>query len=372
MKRLFLFDMDGVLLEHSGYHTALRHSLQHIGHILGAPRVEITEAQISKFESLSVTNEWDTLAIVAALLLVDLWPLDPNLRLENTSAKNPILTRSKLEIDGFLNAFTPGDLPGHAAYDKIILENPDLTQEQQDHLKYLLHNCRNLHDSLTVNIHQERVLGSQRYQEYYGMEPQLNTESYLLKYDHPLMSSTQFDDLTRWLAQPGHHAGILTNRPCITPAGYLSAPEAELGAACVGLTQLPIMGSGLLTWYALTQRGLPEFTYLKPNPVHTLALLQMILGEPAETALAKAAALTDGKGNRSDWEALEDTRITVFEDSAKGLQSGLAAQGLLGSVGVPVTLFRVGIAADIVKQEAIADWADLVVTDINHLNWDQV
>ena len=99
------------------------------------------------------------------------------------------------------------------------------------------------------------------------------------------MTDSKLAELQNWLDQPEHAAGILTNRPCQTPPGYLSSPEAEIGAQFVGLPGLPLMGSGTLAWFAETQLHVPNHLLFKPHALHALGLLQLILGQPVEDAL---------------------------------------------------------------------------------------
>jgi hypothetical protein len=57
----------------------------------------------------------------------------------------------------------------------------------------------------------------------------------------------------------------------------------------------------MLAWFAATQCQLPDHTFLKPNPVHALALVQMCKGETAPKALRSAYDLWRGKGKREGW-----------------------------------------------------------------------
>ena len=83
-KSIILFDMDGVLLEQEGYHTALMAAVKRIGAALGMPNAAITPTEIARFEAMSVTNEWDSQSICAALMLIDLWKQDGSIRYDTT------------------------------------------------------------------------------------------------------------------------------------------------------------------------------------------------------------------------------------------------------------------------------------------------
>ena len=110
---IILFDMDGVLLEQVGYHTALTAAVKRIGAALGMPNAAITPAEIGRFEAMSVTNEWDSQSICAALMLIDLWKVDGTVRYEGVAPRASIVTENAPDISAFLDRFTEiGDDPG--------------------------------------------------------------------------------------------------------------------------------------------------------------------------------------------------------------------------------------------------------------------
>ena len=372
-KKIILFDMDGVLLKPGGYHQALKATVRRIGKSLGVPAAELTEDQIAHFEALSVTNEWDSAAISAALILIKAWDIDPKVRLGDHPARFDVLTNQAPEIDSFLDSFDKvGDLPTLSAYEKITREIPWLDQSQRECLKRILHNSRDIYRSPILPWHQETVLGSQAFKENYGLEPQLAIESYLTVYDRPVMTSETRDFIQRWLLNPDHRAGIMTNRPSSTPPGYLSSPEAELGAKLVQVDHLPLLGSGRLAWFAATHSDLPDHTFLKPNPVHALALMQMCYGEPAQNALNMAYDLWRGEGKREDWDMFNGSQVTIFEDAVKGLQAGIAARVLLASENVKIELRLIGVSSNLIKKGELEKITDRVYLDINQVDWKRI
>ncbi len=285
-KSIILFDMDGVLLEQVGYHTALIAAVKRIGAALGMPNAAITPGEIGRFEAMSVTNEWDSQSICAALMLIDLWKLDGSIRYDRITPRNPIVTEEGPDISAFLDRFTEiGDDPGPRAYEILANENPWLDTAQREYLELILFNTRDIYSSPLLPAYQETVLGSEVFQQHYGLTPRLNAESFLMTQDSRVMTDSKHAELLDWLDMPEHQAGILTNRPCKTPPGYLSSPEAEIGAKIVGLTDLPLMGSGTLAWFAETQIHIPDHLLFKPHPLHALGLLQLILGQTVEDAL---------------------------------------------------------------------------------------
>ena len=372
-KKIILFDMDGVLLKPGGYHQALKATVRRIGKSLGVPNVNLTDNQIAHFEALSVTNEWDSAAISAALILIKAWEIDPTVRLGDHPARFDVLTNQAPEIDSFLDSFDKvGDLPTLSAYEKITRETPWLNQSQSEYLKRILYNSRDIYHSPILPWHQETVLGSEAFQGNYGLEPKLNIESYLSTYDRKVLTPERQKSIQQWLADPDHRAGIMTNRPSGTPPGYLSSPEAELGAKLVEVDHLPLLGSGMLVWFAATQCQLPEHTFLKPNPVHALALMQMCYGEPAQNALNMAYDLWRGEGKREDWDMFDGSQVTIFEDAVKGLQAGIAARALLASENVKIELRLIGVSSNLIKKGELEKIADRVYLDINQVDWERI
>ncbi len=370
---LILFDMDGVLLKPGGYHQALRATVRRIGMSLGVPVADLTDDQIAQFEALSVTNEWDSGAICAALILIKAWQFDPDIRLGDHPVNVDVLTDQAPAIDLFLDTFNKvGNLPTISAYQKITKAHPWLSGSQRDHLKKVLYNSRDIFASPILPWHQETVLGSRSFQDNYSLEPQLDIESYLLDYDRPVMTPETRQALEAWMVNPDHHAGIMTNRPSSTPPGYLSSPEAELGAKLVEMDQLPLLGSGMLVWFAATQCDLPGHTFLKPNPVHALALMQMCRGVSAPNALGLAYDLWQGEVKLEGWDMFNGSRVTIFEDSVKGLQAGRSAQTLLAHEGINFELQLVGISDVPIKKGELEKIADWVYSDINQVDWEKL
>jgi hypothetical protein len=368
--KLILFDMDGVLLESRGYHRSLRASVKRIGIALGAPNVEITQDQIARFEAASVTNEWDTVAICAALILVHVWQYEPSIRLNGVQPHHSEITPIAPDFDGFLKQLSDGGpLPGQTAFHIIYDQFAWLNSNQHIHLKTILDDCRDIYSSVTLPTHQELVLGSQLFQEIYGLTPQFSVESYLSSYDISLMTSNQRAAFFDWLNNPNHFAGILTNRQSSSPDGFISAPEAELGARMIGFEGLPYIGSGILTWFATQFVNLPAHTLLKPNPVHTLALLQLCLGRNTMEALQSAAELWQGKGDRADWQNLDGANIIIFEDSIKGFISGQKALHLLDQIGLHVELKLIGVSDNPIKLSVLDQLADYCIDNINQIQW---
>src|SRR5688572_32973578 len=86
MRTVLLFDVDGVLIHPRGYKEALRATLDRIAGMMGQPPIAITDDEMSVFESLHLTNEWDSAAMVTAALLIDVLNTQPDLCRETLDA----------------------------------------------------------------------------------------------------------------------------------------------------------------------------------------------------------------------------------------------------------------------------------------------
>jgi hypothetical protein len=369
-RQILLFDMDGVLLIPGGYCESLKSSVKRMGLALGMSSVDLTNDQIARFEARSITNEWDTLAICTVLSLLEIWQSDPEVRLNSLVPKKDRLSSQTPAYDDFLDSFTHvGSLPCRSAYEKIIQENPALGESQKSHLREILFNARDIDKSPLLGSHQETVLGSEAFHDHYHLAPQLGIKSYLTEYDQPALTPETKKTLYTWLSDNNHLAGIMTNRPSSTPPGYLSSPEAELGAELIGMRDLPLLGSGMLAWFAVTQCQIPDHVLLKPNPVHALALMQICFGEPVNKALSLAYDLWRGVGHRNDWLKLNHAEILIFEDARKGFESGQTAKALLDQQKIDIDLQLIGISQNPIKRAALQELADQVFSDINEVVW---
>ena len=70
---IFLFDLDGVLLNSAGYHRSLVETVRLLSLTLGFGDRGLTQEEIDAFEARDITAEWDSSALCAALLLVTAW-----------------------------------------------------------------------------------------------------------------------------------------------------------------------------------------------------------------------------------------------------------------------------------------------------------
>jgi hypothetical protein len=358
--KILLFDMDGVLLESRGYHLALQETVRRMALSLGFGEATLAPDDIAAFEAGGITCEWDEAAISTALMLENAWQDDPDLRPPGSLAA-PAPSRSTPrpvpDFQALALALSESNLfpllPLERA-ERLFLDLYRLSPPQADLLRELFRTARDPHRSLTHRTFQELVLGSDDFSETYGMPACLATESYLLKYDRPLLSLENSARLKDWIAVSGHAAAVLTSRPSRPPAGVFGTPEAELGAALVGLEGIPIAGWGGLCWLGLQRQADPQ-TFLKPSAVQALAALRQALGEPQESALSAAAELVaTGKADRG-WDQFGGAEVSVFEDTSGGINSLRRAREVLDAAGIHLVCTYFGIGQNPLKVRSLRD-----------------
>ena len=356
--KIFLFDMDGVLLESHGYHLALQETVRRMAQALGFGEATLSPDDIATFESGGITSEWDEAAVSAALLLQTAWKKEPGLALPDSLTLPIRHVPAPLPAPDFLALAqalsTPELLPFHPLEraERHFLSTDHLFPAQSNILLELIRGARDPQRSLTHRTFQELILGSAEFARTYGLPAVLGCESYLLKYDTSNLSCAESTRLRDWMSAPGHAAIVITSRPSRPPAGIFSTPEAELGAALVGLDDIPICGWGGMCWLGMQRQADPQ-SFLKPSPVHALAALRMAMGEGQETALTEAADLVETGLAGRGWERLDGAQVSVFEDTPGGIKCLRAAKGTLKKAGIEIETKYYGIAQNPVKIEAL-------------------
>ncbi|MEA3350507.1 MAG: hypothetical protein U9Q82_07800 [Chloroflexota bacterium] len=353
MKKFLLLDMDGVLLEPRGYHRALQETVRVVGDALGYRDTTITPEDITAFEVAGITSEWDSAAICAVMMLIPLWERFPNLTLPEDirrwqRPRHALSPPEWVAVLGQLNQPPrESDAPG-LRIEKLLGDG----LAQKEIVDQILRDAAQIEGSLTHRIFQEFVLGSEIFTKTYGLDAWFETESYLQKYDRPMLADTQRDELLAWLAHPEQRAAIFTNRPSQPPPGCFGTPEAEIGARCVGLEMLPIVGFGDMFWLGeilgVYGRGLR-----KPSPVHVLSAMLRGIGWPQEQALETAANFALCGSVDPVWREFDDTVFYVFEDTAAGLESAVATTKLLATLGLSSELHLLGVTDSPSKKAAL-------------------
>jgi phosphoglycolate phosphatase-like HAD superfamily hydrolase len=344
---IFLFDLDGVLLNSAGYHRSLVETVRCLSRYLGFGDRRLTQAEIDAFEAHNITAEWDSSALCAALLLMTAWEAGDDVSLPSRPPLGgPRRARHKFpDIRAFLAELDGQEAEDPVAQAELLLLGRlgSADQNRAEQVRSLIRKARSLQASLTFRLIQLFNLGSRRFEQIYGESAGIDSVSFLETYDQPTLLEFERASLLSVLVQPGRAAAIVTNRPSPAGSGVLSTPEAEIGVRVAGFASVPVVASGELARQATTMR-LDLQTFLKPSPVHVLAALRRSTGLDSEAAVEAAAALHVEGAMDDAWRPLDGSTVTLFEDAPKGHASARAAVSTLARHGVSVSLDAYGIA----------------------------
>ena len=182
--------------------------------------------------------------------------------------------------------------------------------------------------------------------------------------DQPQLSSALSQQVVTLQHTDRLYSSAFTMRPSLAPRGVEGhlppkyVPEAEIALELVGLSEIPLIGYGRMIYLA-DQLGLEAETLLKPSPVQAIAaILAAIQGDEigalrlAYNVYTKSKAQIDepiltysGSNGR--------LLISVFEDSAGGIEAVKNAAKILHQAGVPVSVSSYGIATNPEKIDAL-------------------
>lgn len=320
-KSILIFDMDGVLIKQHGYHRALQDTVRLGAREMGL-EVALTEEEIAEFEGVGISSEWHSSAACLSVLEIsgkfDLSPLFRLLKREQAQ----IPARIRLERAIRKLAEEAGVDPAHPVA---------LIQKSESE------------DSFTNRTFQDMILGRNGY------------ESYLLRYDEPLLAADVREKLCAWLERPEHGGVVMTNRPS------LEMPDANFGLRLVGLDEMPLVGYGEMRQMAQAFGG-EAAHYSKPSPAHSLLAALRAIGEP--DVLKNTHAALNG-GGREILACFDGYEFWIFEDSPAGLVSVDALGKLLRNAGLSVRVNKVGATTSARKRAYLEEKGARVVATIN-------
>jgi hypothetical protein len=155
----------------------------------------------------------------------------------------------------------------------------------------------------------------------------------------------------------------MTMRPSTGPDNFANDPDAQLGLNLVGLQGLPLVGRGEIGWLA-EQTGRDVEELKKPACAHALAVILAAGGWPIEDSLLYAARATEGM-RFEDLKHLDNSRITVFEDTSGGMVAIEEAGKLLAQSGLRIGIYKIGVTDDKEKRTVLERMGAFVYGDIN-------
>jgi hypothetical protein len=385
-RTVFLFDVDGVLVEPHGYRLSTKATIDFFAGRMGLSGMYPGEDTIALLESISMTSEWDMVPICLAAILDAIQAQAPDLFLPadlfaacDAIRACPALVRPpRVDYPRLVGILGPEYRPG-MVYSGLALQlnrsapaagkqRPFPHLGDSPLLETLLADSRAL-ETPTTRIFQHFSLGSQVFAQSYHLQPEFESISYLQTYDRPILNADLRDELLRRWKAGSLDLAIYTLRACRPRQGngriHLAyGQEAELVVESVGLAGLPLIGYGEVAAAADRLGVLPD-SLCKPSPVHALGAILAALTRQEQASLLAAESLIRS-GEAADFPVLpEELEIHVFEDSPGSVRSVCHAGELLARLGGRVRVHPWGIATNPAKVAALQDAGATIFPDVN-------
>jgi hypothetical protein len=363
---IFIFDLDGVLIECNGYIRAFIDTVKTITRRMGLEKYSPNASSHALFESSGVSSEWDMAAIWLAVLveeiarehgseqipicLAEFWNKEFHYHLEN-----------RLDFETVIKELRKIFIPGKSAAESVFQaaqEKLRFFEHSKNHplLKELLLTTRDVRHNLVSSIFESFVVGSKPYTHITHQPTLVNSISYLEKYDKPLIAAKVREHLIE-AAKGQLSLAICTSRPSLAPAGMNDQsldffPEAEIGIKMIHMEGVPFFGWGGVQALAVQFNEEPD-NLLKPQPVQMLASIAAALGNDGKESLTWAEHLwkyeqqereitVAGEGLKKPFP--HEISLHIFEDLTTGLQAGKRAKRILENTGSKVVLHLWGIS----------------------------
>lgn len=380
---VFLFDIDGVLVQPGGYRRAVQATLDHFTRRMGLDSQVLSEETVSTFEAHNITSEWDIVPLCLAAILAGFQALYPGVRLpaELYPACDALRAYgvSAPQVDfqalarrlgaAFQQELTFSDLA-------LLLNQPDSQDPPFPHLRghpllqALLGGTRDVFTSVTTRTFQQFVLGREMYQAMFALPFEIDGhgDSYLRVYDRPALSAGLRDELLGLWRSGKLHLAVYTLRPSSlrseVPARALSyAPEADIALKDSGLDGVPLVGFGQVNRLAeLTGAALRHI--VKPSPIQALGAIGAAVCRDEIQALLAARVWVD-QGDSAFFERFPPLDVHIFEDSAGSILGVRRAVELLVGIGVPARLYAWGISQSQAKTAALRSASAEVCEDVD-------
>ncbi len=374
-------DIDGVLLNNSGYRKAFDQTLQAFFHELNIDQwFPATEELGIFFESNGVTNEWDMVPVVAAAVYdcavqqlgIKPCQLPPDLPALNHLIRTTGKKTDRLNLTTRLEQIRPY-LSRHKVPGMLFLDaasSPAKTVFQYlsaEIVTEIFSNPCSVEQNPWIQAIQTRVLGSEQYESAYQIPARFSAVSTLIEYDRLLIEESILNVLrTQWET---NQLGIclMTSRPSLPPrdvqtaaAGYSN--EGELAQQLLNMMQYPMIAYGRLEYFGKTRHADP-LTLVKPSLFHGLSCILAAFIRQENQAMELAWSFQQGE--LSSLPLPDRFQVIVLEDSPIGLTSCALAAQQLRQVGYQIELHLCGISPHHQKQQALQNAGAVIYRNVN-------
>lgn len=397
-RRIFLFDVDGVIVNPIAYRLGVNKTLSGLCEKIGLANIDSvlpTEADIAAMEAQGVHDVWDITNIVFCYILTEI-----ALKAENTNKllpieSNELVPQNTSELLYALRSLNPVvarpdylELAIKMAVTQTLSHPPDIAMAQFHQrlstinanakwielLKRFLIGTRSAYSSYGTCLFQNIILGSEDFERTYGLVSEYSGPGLLRTEDITLIRKETVDQLKLLSREPANAVGIYTARPSLppkqagtSPVGY--SPEAEIALENADMQSFPLIGMGMMEWLGKQHSERTE-DLTKPNATQALAaLINTITDGQDVTALEQAYAidkLNKDPGETNLYSVSKDkTTVYVFEDTISGIVPLKKTVQMLQSRGFDMDLKPLGIAVDPTKKEALERHCKEVFADVN-------
>lgn len=406
-RRIFLFDVDGVIVNPLAYRLGITKTLTELCKMIGLaeiPSMMPSEAEISAMESQGVHDVWDMTNIIFCDILTTIALMTnatANLRTARNDSARLAENQAAVSNDDLNQILSPlkdlipsptrpdymtlamemavHDTPSHPPDIALQLFSQKLLPINQSSvwlhlLKRFLVGTRSVYSSLGTRLFQNIILGSNNFEQTYELKSAFEGAGLLETEDKTLISKETVDKLKELARDSMNSVGVYTARPSLPPTqarvssvGY--SPEAEIAMDNAGMRSFPLIGMGMMEWLAKQQQQRTE-DLTKPNPTQALAALINTITQGQDVLALNEAYAIDKHGQDPDSTSLSiikeaKTSIYVFEDTISGIVPLLKTTELLQSKGFNIQLEPLGIAYEHSKRVALERYCKQVFSNVN-------
>ena len=390
-KLFLILDIDGVLLEAHGYRDACVDTINDFLRQMGLDGLSIDRVIPDSFEASGITAEWDMVPLTLAAAVNWACELSPEWKsdgefppcfsdfgpYDNDQFQQMLLSK----IEAFSGMLNPDETPINAIFHHLEKNDGQELSSlwQQPFRKRFFVDTLNPKKCPFFAQLMNRLLGSEVFSAFYGLEAPICCASYLETKDH-LLISEYYRELLPKFAGNSVYPVIMTYRPTRLPSDggnkgsvyFVNTPEGECALRLLGWTDrgIPMIGAGSLC-YIEEKYHLRREYYVKPHPFHALAAVMYGLcgNEILALEVARQLCELDPRKNESPagaWlENGEKITLAVFEDSTSGIRSTMNAADVLCKWGYEAEAVLCGIHSTHAKDQLLIETGAVLYPNIN-------
>jgi hypothetical protein len=242
-----------------------------------------------------------------------------------------------------------------------------------DLLKDFLVGTRSPYESYGTRIFQNIILGRNEFEETYELSGQWDGPALLESEDKVLISPASVKRINKLSNSEEFKLAIYTARPSYPPEGASSSlgysPEAEIAMRLAGLTNIPLVGLGMMQWLAAEHNKRVE-DLVKPNATQAMAALLAAISQTNNAQILEEAYGLNTDSLHPDLTYFNHFKnykilVYVFEDIISGVKAAIEAGKKLQAYGYSVQIKPLGIAQEENKAAALKQYCHKVYAKVD-------